>query len=190
MDNVVLVGPMGAGKSTVGRGLAALLRRRFLDSDQEIEKRTGVDIPTIFEFEGEEGFRQRETDVLRELLARENVVLATGGGIVLRPENRELLKGHFVIYLRVPVAEQYRRTRKSRRRPLLNAAADPRKRLEELFRIRDPLYHEVASVVLHGRNQRVRDAVKAACDALRAARPELCPVTRGSSGGESSMQPG
>ena len=93
-----------------------LLKRGFLDSDQAIEKRTGVDIPTIFEFEGEEGFRRRETEMLRELLARENVVLATGGGIVMRPENRKLLKEHCVLYLRVPVAEQYRRTRKSRRR--------------------------------------------------------------------------
>ena len=178
MQNIVLVGPMGAGKSTVGRGLALLLRRGFLDSDQEIEKRTGVDIPTIFEFEGEEGFRRRETEMLRELLARENVVLATGGGIVMRPENRKLLKEHCVLYLRVPVAEQYRRTRKSRRRPLLNATDDPRGRLEELFQMRDPLYQEVASIVLQGRNQRVRDAVQAACEALQAERPEFCPLSR------------
>lgn len=178
MQNIVLVGPMGAGKSTVGRGLALLLRRQFLDSDHEIEKRTGVDIPTIFEFEGEEGFRHRETEMLRELLGRENIVLATGGGIVTRPENRELLKQHCVLYLRVPVAEQFRRTRKSRRRPLLNAASNPRKRLEELFEIRDPLYHEVATIVLQGRSQRVRDAVQAACRALQAQRPDLCPVSR------------
>ena len=174
MENVVLVGPMGAGKSTVGRGLAQLLKRDFLDTDQEIEKRTGVDIPTIFEFEGEPGFRQRETDMLRELLGRENVVLATGGGIVMRPENREMLKRHFVIYLRVPVAEQHRRTRRSARRPLLNATTDPRARLEDLFRIRDPLYAEVASLTLQGRNQRVRDAVRAAHQAVCAARPDLC----------------
>jgi shikimate kinase len=99
-----------------------------------------VDIPTIFEFEGEDGFRHRETEMLRDLLGREKIVLATGGGIVIRPENRELLKQHCVLYLRVPVAEQYRRTRKSRRRPLLNATHDPRKRLEELFQLRDPLY--------------------------------------------------
>ncbi|MFO8153542.1 shikimate kinase [Thioalkalivibrio sp.] len=178
MQNIVLVGPMGAGKSTVGRGLATLLKRHFVDSDHEIEKRTGVDIPTIFEFEGEEGFRRRETEMLRELLERENVVLATGGGIVMRPENRELLKQHCVLYLRVPVAEQHRRTRKSRRRPLLNASEDPRKRLEELFRLRDPLYREVATIVLQGRNQRVRDAVQAACDALQAQRPDLCPLAR------------
>ncbi len=178
MQNIVLVGPMGAGKSTVGRGLATLLKRHFVDSDHEIEKRTGVDIPTIFEFEGEEGFRRRETEMLRELLERENVVLATGGGIVMRPENRELLKQHCVLYLRVPVAEQHRRTRKSRRRPLLNASEDPRKRLEELFSLRDPLYREVATIVLQGRNQRVRDAVQAACDALQAQRPDLCPLAR------------
>jgi shikimate kinase len=175
MENVVLVGPMGAGKSTVGRGLAHLLKRDFLDTDQEIEKRTGVDIPTIFEFEGEPGFRQRETDMLRELLGRENLVLATGGGIVMRPENREMLKHHFVVYLRVPVAEQHRRTRRSARRPLLNGTADPRARLEDLFRIRDPLYAEVASLTLQGRSQRVRDAVRAAHQAVCEARPDLCP---------------
>ena len=178
MQNIVLVGPMGAGKSTVGRGLATLLKRHFVDSDQEIEKRTGVDIPTIFEFEGEEGFRRRETEMLRELLERENIVLATGGGIVMRPENRQLLRQHCVMYLRVPVAEQHRRTRKSRRRPLLSGAEDPRKRLEELFRLRDPLYREVATIVLQGRSQRVRDAVQAACDALQAHRPDLCPLSR------------
>jgi shikimate kinase len=178
MQNIVLVGPMGAGKSTVGRGLATLLKRQFVDSDQEIEKRTGVDIPTIFEFEGEEGFRHRETEMLRELLAREDIVLGTGGGIVMRPENRELLKQHCVLYLRVPVAEQFRRTRKSRRRPLLNASDDPRKRLEELFELRDPLYNEVATIVLEGRSQRIREAVQAACEALQAQRPELCPISR------------
>ena len=177
MQNIVLVGPMGAGKSTVGRGLATLLRRQFVDSDQEIEKRTGVDIPTIFEFEGEEGFRNRETEMLRELLARENIVLATGGGIVMRPENRELLKQHCVLYLRVPVSEQFRRTRKSRRRPLLNATDNPRKRLEELFALRDPLYQEVATIVLQGRHQRVREAVQAACEALQTRRPDLCPIS-------------
>jgi shikimate kinase len=181
MQNIVLVGPMGAGKSTVGRGLAALLKRPFYDSDQEIEKRTGVDIPTIFEFEGEEGFRHRETEMLRELLGLENIVLATGGGIVMRPENRELLKQHCVLYLCVPVAEQHRRTRKSRRRPLLNASSDPRQRLEDLFRVRDPLYREVATIILQGRSQRVRDAVQAACRALQAERPELCPVTAAAS---------
>jgi len=176
MQNIVLVGPMGAGKSTVGRGLAAVLKRAFFDSDQEIEQRTGVDIPTIFEFEGETGFRDRETEMLRELLGRENIVLATGGGIVMRPENRALLKEHCVLYLRVPVAEQHRRTRRNRRRPLLNASSDPRARLEELFRIRDPLYTEVASIILQGRSQRVRDAVQGACRALREQRPDLYSV--------------
>lgn len=175
MENIVLVGPMGAGKSTVGRGLASLLKRPFLDSDHEIEKRTGVDIPTIFEFEGEAGFRTRETEVLRDLLNLSGIVLATGGGIVMRPENRELLRQHCVLYLRTPVAEQYRRTRNSSHRPLLQTE-DPRARLEELFLIRDPLYTEVATIILPGRNQRVRDAVKAACAALRSQRPDLCPT--------------
>lgn len=167
-QNIVLVGPMGAGKSTIGRGLSSLLRRPFVDCDHEIERRTGVDIPTIFEFEGEAGFRQRETEVLRELLQREQVVLATGGGVVMRPENRELLRQHCVVYLRTPVAEQFRRTRRSQQRPLLNAAKNPRKRLEELFALRDPLYAEVATITIQGRNQRIREAVREVCEALQS----------------------
>lgn len=174
MQNIVLVGPMGAGKSTIGRGLAGLLRRPFLDTDQEIQRRTGVDIPTIFEFEGEAGFRKRETAMLKSLLERNGIILATGGGIVERPENRELLKQHFVIYLRVPVEEQFRRTRRSRNRPLLTESDDPKARLRELFERRDPLYQEVADMTLEGRGQRVRDAVRGVCSALQIQRPDLC----------------
>lgn len=164
---IVLVGPMGAGKSTVGRGLARALKRPFLDTDQEIERRTGVDIPTIFEFEGEDGFRDREATVLRELLARSGVVLATGGGVVMRAENRERLKAARVIYLRVTPEESFRRTRKSQRRPLLNTA-DPKARLEQLFEIRDPLYREVATHVVDQHFPRVRDAVNHILDVLRS----------------------
>lgn len=174
MQNIVLVGPMGAGKSTIGRGLAGLLRRPFFDTDQEIQRRTGVDIPTIFEFEGEAGFRKRESAMLEALLERDGVVIATGGGIVERPENRERLREHFVIYLRVPVEEQFRRTRRNRKRPLLNEVADPRAKLQELFERRDPLYREVSSMTLEGRGRRVRDAVRGVCDALKVQRPDLC----------------
>ncbi|WP_019626943.1 shikimate kinase [Thioalkalivibrio sp. ALJT] len=176
MQNIVLVGPMGAGKSTIGRGLAGLLRRPFFDTDQEIQRRTGVDIPTIFEFEGEAGFRKRETAMLQSLLEREGAVIATGGGIVERPENRDLLRGQFVIYLRVPVEEQFRRTHRNRnrKRPLLTETADPRARLQELFEARDPLYQEVANLTLEGKGRRVRDAVKGVCSALQIQRPDLC----------------
>ncbi|WP_026279143.1 MULTISPECIES: shikimate kinase [unclassified Thioalkalivibrio] len=174
MQNIVLVGPMGAGKSTIGRGLAGLLRRPFFDTDQEIQRRTGVDIPTIFEFEGEAGFRKRETAMLESLLQQEGAVIATGGGIVERPENRERLRDQFVIYLRVPVEEQFRRTRRNRKRPLIAEAADPKARLQELFEARDPLYQEIASLTLEGKGRRVRDAVKGVCSALQVQRPDLC----------------
>jgi shikimate kinase len=174
MQNIVLVGPMGAGKSTIGRGLAGLLRRPFCDTDQEIQRRTGVDIPTIFEYEGEAGFRKRETEILELLLQQEGAVIATGGGIVERAENRERLREHFVIYLRVPVEEQYRRTRRNRSRPLIAESTDPRAKLQKLFDRRDPLYHEVASLTLEGKGRRVRDAVKGVCAALQMQRPDLC----------------
>jgi len=177
MQNVVLVGPMGAGKSTIGRSLALMLQRQFFDSDEEIERRTGVDIPTIFEIEGEDGFRARETEVLRDLLlSGTNRVIATGGGVVMRAVNREMLKEHCVVYLRVPVAEQHRRTRRRQNRPLLRNVENPRARLEELFRVRDPLYTEVATWIIRGRYPQVRDAVLAVCQTIALSRPDLCPA--------------
>lgn len=169
VPNVILVGPMGAGKSTIGRGLAKRLQRRFVDTDHEIERSTGVDIPTIFEFEGEEGFRQREMEIFRSLVDSEGLVIATGGGIVLRKENRDAMKGHCVLYLRTPVAEQFRRTRRSKHRPLLANAEHPRKKLENLFLVRDPLYREVSTIILPGRRQRVERAVEAAFAAVSAS---------------------
>jgi len=146
---VVLVGPMGAGKSTIGRMLAKEIGYRFLDSDRIIEDRCGANIPWIFDVEGEDGFRQRETAMLRELAEEESTVLATGGGAVMRPENHELLKkASVVVYLRTSIEQQVERTRKDRNRPLLQND-DPEAVLRKLFAIRDPIYTELADIVMH-----------------------------------------
>ncbi len=142
--NVFLVGPMAAGKSTVGRRLARSLGYGFHDCDRELEERTGVDIPLIFELEGESGFRAREKSLLDELTHLERIVLATGGGAVLDPENRARLVGRgFVVYLCTSVEEQLRRTQRDRKRPLLQTD-DRRARLEALKEEREPLYEQVA----------------------------------------------
>lgn len=148
--NIYLVGLMGAGKTTVGRALARRIGYRFVDSDHEIEARTGVSIPTIFEIEGEAGFRRREALVIAELTRDHGQVIATGGGAVLLPENRERLRsGGFVAYLRVPPRVLHERTRQDRNRPLLRVA-DPLARLEALHAERDPLYREVADIIVDG----------------------------------------
>jgi shikimate kinase len=151
-SNIYLVGLMGAGKTTVGRQLARRLGRRFYDSDHEIVARTGVAIPTIFEIEGEEGFRRRESQTIAELTSTSDIVLATGGGVVLNPENRRLLHDTgWVVYLNVPPGMLYERTRHDRNRPLLRVD-DPLGKLEELHALRDPLYREVAHLVVDGSN--------------------------------------
>jgi shikimate kinase len=139
---------MGAGKSTIGKYLAQQLRLGFADTDSEIEARTGADIPWIFDVEGEEGFRDREQRVVEEMTLWDDVVLATGGGVVLRPENRRALAGRgFVIYLFATVDEQVRRTRRDRQRPLLQKG-DPEQILRELMAERDPLYREIADHII------------------------------------------
>jgi shikimate kinase len=146
--NVFLVGLMGAGKTSVGRILAKRLGKHFIDSDHEIEARTGVRVPVIFEIEGEDGFRAREAQVLDALTSLTDVVLATGGGAVLRPENRAALSSRgFVIYLRAQPRDLWQRTRHDRNRPLLQTD-DPLGRLQELYDVRDPLYREVADLVM------------------------------------------
>ena len=146
---VVLVGPMGAGKSTIGRLLAKELGYRFLDSDRVIEERCGANIPWIFDVEGEAGFRQRETAMLDEMTAETDVVLATGGGAVMRQENHPLLrKNAVVVYLKTSIEQQVERTRKDRNRPLLQND-DPEGVLRQLFAIRDPLYTQLADIVMY-----------------------------------------
>ncbi len=148
--NIYLVGLMGAGKTTIGRQLARRLGRRFLDSDHEIEARTGVSIPTIFEIEGEDGFRRREAHTIGELIEESGIVLATGGGVVLNPDNRSALReSGWVVYLDVPPEMLFERTRNDRNRPLLRVE-DPLRRLRELYAQRDPLYRETAHFIVEG----------------------------------------
>ncbi len=147
-ENIYLVGLMGAGKTTIGRQLARTLKIPFYDSDKAIEERTGVDIPTIFEFEGEEGFRNREQKMLQQLTEIKGIVMATGGGAILREENRKLLSENgFVIYLHCDVDKLLERTRRDSQRPLLNTQ-DPKERLETLFEQRKPLYTSIADFTI------------------------------------------
>ena len=147
---------MGAGKSAVGRQLARALHLEFVDSDDEIERRTGVDVPFIFEKEGEEGFRKREAAVINDLSKRDNIVLATGGGAVILDENRSHLGGRgYVIYLYTSVDQQVARTAKGRERPLLENG-DRRRILEELLETRDPLYREIADLVIETDGRKVK----------------------------------
>lgn len=154
--NIFLVGPMGVGKTTVGRYLAKILGKRFYDSDREIEYRTGVSIPVIFEIEGEAGFRQREGKIIAELTQLNNIVLATGGGAVLAAENRrELAQQGTVIYLYAPPEQLYRRTVRDNSRPLLQAE-NPLLRLKYLLEERDPFYREVADITVKTSERPVR----------------------------------
>lgn len=147
-SNVYLVGPMGAGKSTIGRLLAADLRLDFKDTDKEIEDRSGVDIPWIFDMEGEEGFRNRESAMLLELSKLDHILLATGGGIIMKPENRKALASSGrVVYLMTTIDEQVRRTNRDKKRPLLREK-DPRQVLTDLMEIRNPLYREIADYTI------------------------------------------
>ena len=157
LPNIYLVGPMGAGKTTVGRHLAELLNRDFVDSDHEIEARTGASIPWIFEKEGEAGFRLREKTVIAQLTQTPHIVLATGGGVVTQVENRIALKQHgIVIYLYTPVEIQLQRTYRDRNRPLLQVD-DPEKKLRDLLELRDPLYREVAHFVIETNQGSAKD---------------------------------
>ena len=155
ISNIFLIGPMGSGKTAVGRRLAQDLGRPFFDSDSVIEERTGVDIPFVFEKEGEDGFRRREAEAIDELTQGHGIVLATGGGSVLGEENRRHLASRgFVIYLTATVRQQLERTSHGRARPLLNSS-NPRQVLTDLLAIRDPLYREIADLCVGTDNRTV-----------------------------------
>lgn len=155
-QNLFLIGPMGAGKSAVGRQLAKALHMSFFDSDDEIEARTGVDIPFIFEKEGEAGFRKREARVIDDLSAKDGIVLATGGGAIMDAKNRSHLGARgFVVYLYTSVEHQVRRTLKGRERPML-ANGDSREILEQLMNVRDPLYREIADLIVATDGRKVK----------------------------------
>ncbi|GJI92908.1 MULTISPECIES: bifunctional shikimate kinase/3-dehydroquinate synthase AroKB [Duganella] len=175
MPNVFLVGLMGAGKTTIGRILARKLGLRFIDSDHEIEARTGASIPWIFEIEGEQSFRRREADVIRELTGQQDLVLATGGGAILNADSRAFLKSRgTVIYLRATVHSILQRTAHDKNRPLLQTA-DPRKKLEELMAVRDPLYMEIADVVIDTGRPNVQSMVQTILTQLETRACEASP---------------
>jgi shikimate kinase len=173
--SVFLVGPMGSGKSAVGRILARALGVPFHDSDQEIERRTGVNIPFIFEKEGEAGFRARESEAIEALTATPHIVLATGGGAVLLEENRRHLRERGrVVYLQASIAHQAARVQRGRHRPLLNDVADATTRLADLMAVRAPLYEGIADLVVSTDARtvvRVADQVLVALSRASATKP-------------------
>ncbi|MBJ7538078.1 shikimate kinase AroK [Marinomonas transparens] len=166
---IILVGPMGAGKTTIGRLLAQALGKEFYDSDKVIEENAGADIPWIFDKEGEDGFRRRETQVLKTMVQENasDMVLATGGGIVMREENRSILRNDaLVVYLYASVAQQLHRTSKSSHRPLLQTG-DPKATLKKLFAVRDPLYREVATLIVETDSRHPKHVVNKLVDAIQ-----------------------
>jgi shikimate kinase len=166
--NIFLIGPMGSGKTAVGKYLARMLDYPFLDSDHEIEQRSGADIPLIFEREGEAGFRRREREVIAELTGRPRIVLATGGGAILDPDNRrELASRGWVVYLETSITQQAERAGRTSHRPLLHGA-DPALRLEELMRAREPLYREIADLCTATDRRRVRAVAESIAQEYKA----------------------
>ncbi len=166
-NNIFLIGPMGAGKTTIGRQLARELDRPFYDSDRFIEEHTGANIPLIFDLEGEEGFRKREQSAIDELSRMHNIVLATGGGAVLREENRKFLSERGIaFYLYTDLSVLLERTRKDKNRPLLHGDEDPEVILKRLMDQRDPLYRQTADYIVDTGKSSIRGVIKAIIDYL------------------------
>ena len=159
--NIILVGPMGSGKTTVGRKLSKRLKKDFYDSDHEIINRTGVSIDHIFEIEGESGFRERETEILKNLCSMKNIIIATGGGVVLKLENRDLMKvSAMVIYLSSSIEQILRRTSKSKTRPLLERSKDRRKTISDIIEAREGFYQDVASVTINTNGKKLTEVIE------------------------------
>ena len=159
--NIILVGPMGSGKTTVGRKLSESLKKDFYDSDHEIINRTGVSIDHIFEIEGESGFRERETEILKNLCSMQNIIIATGGGVVLSLENRDLMKvSAMVIYLSSSIEQILRRTSKSKTRPLLERSKDRRKTISDIIEAREGFYQDVASVTINTNGKKLTEVIE------------------------------
>lgn len=172
--SIYLVGMMGSGKSTIGKVLARAMDMPFIDLDHQIEAKCGVKIPVIFEIEGEEGFRKREAQVLEEVTEQEGIVMATGGGAILQPDNRALLRQRgIVVYLKASVDELYRRTCRDRNRPLL-ATQDPKGRLRELLTQREALYDEVADIVMETSSSTVTAVAQKLIERINQYRDHSC----------------
>ena len=166
--NIFLIGPMGSGKTSIGQRLADMFELEFLDCDHELEDRTGASVSLIFDVEGEEGFRERETRMLEELSAREGVLIATGGGVILRERNRELLHERgLVVYLNTPVSWQLRRLRRDKSRPLLQTP-DRKEKLMRLAEERNPLYAELADIEFPARNRSLDSVAKELAGIIRS----------------------
>ncbi|MDC1447427.1 shikimate kinase [Candidatus Thioglobus sp.] len=167
INNIILVGPMGSGKTTIGRRLSENLSLDFFDSDHEIINTTGVSIDHIFDVEGEKGFRARESDVIKKLCGTPNIVIATGGGAVLLKENRELIKkAGSVVYLSSSVDQILRRTAKSKTRPLLEKSNNRRKTIIDILEVRDSLYKEVASQIINTNGKKLNEVIDEIIEAL------------------------
>jgi len=171
--NVYLIGPMGSGKTTIGQRLAKKLGLEFLDNDYELQKQTGASVNLIFDLEGEEGFRKRETAMLKNLTARENILLATGGGSIIMPENRELLKqSGLVVYLRTSIGQQIRRLSRDKSRPLLQSG-DREEKLTRLAKERNALYQELADITYPSRNRGLEAATQVLYQSIQSYRERL-----------------
>jgi shikimate kinase len=168
--NIYLVGPMGSGKTTIGQRLAQKLGMVFLDNDHELQEQTGASVNLIFDLEGEAGFRNRETDMLKKLAARKNVVVATGGGTILSPENRKLLESTgIVVYLRTSISQQIKRLSRDKSRPLLQSG-DRREKLARLAKERNPLYEEIAQITFESLNRSLDSSTEALYQSIMAYR--------------------
>lgn len=167
--NIFLIGPMGAGKTTIGRRIAEMKGMQFADSDQEVEQKTGVDISFIFDMEGEAGFRNRERDMIERLSEQSNTVIATGGGAVTDADTRDLLSARgVVVYLQTSIEQQLTRTRKADNRPMLDGVDDVEKTLRDIAEYREPLYNEIADIVVASGQQAAKHMAREVVDQLEA----------------------